>query len=113
MTTYELSGGDDGAYGPVFGPLHAIEVKLVVSGSQEGLLLRLAAPIRYRNDAIEFFVVSPRYTNDTIAKLWREECTVGIGRVLPGKELDVERNGVTTANVEYWSIGTCKPTTVD
>lgn len=113
MKTYELAGGDGGAYGPVFGPIRATEVKLVTSGQQEYLLLRLMSPIQYKRDAIEYLVVSPRHAGDTIDKLRQETCTVGVGRVLPDKENEIEISGVTAANVEYWSIGICKPMTVD
>jgi len=107
--TYELSGGDGGAYGPIFGPLLADEVSEVDSAGSRYLLLQLHAPIHHKNDQIEYFVVSPRYAGETLKKLRKKGCTVGIGRVLPGKEAELKLNGVTTATVEYWSIGNCTP----
>ena len=107
--TFELSGGDDGAYGPSFGPVSADKVGEIESKGVRYLMLHLHTPIRYKNDRIEYVVVSPRYTGDTVKKLKIKGCTVGIGRVLPGQEDHVKAYGITTATVEYWSIGNCIP----
>ena len=109
--TYELAGGDGGAYGPIFGPVLANEIGEVKAedGSSIYMLLKLRAPIQFENDKIDYLVVSPRYVGDTLKKLRRKGCTVGVGRVLPGREALVQERGVNTETVEYWSIGSCTP----
>ena len=106
---YELSGGDEGAYGPVFGPVLADEIGEVESEGSSYLILHLQTPIQYEGDNIEYLLVSPRYTGDTLEKLRKEGCTVGVGRVLPDKEEEVQQAGVSSSTAEYWSIGTCTP----
>lgn len=106
---YQLTGGDGGAYGPVFGPVLAEEVREITGEDSNYLMLRLLEPIKYGNDLINYLVVSPRYVGDTLGKLRNAGCTVGVGRVLPGKETSVQTEGVTNLSVEYWSIGSCLP----
>jgi hypothetical protein len=109
--TYKLAGGDGGAYGPEFGPVFADEFGEVnaAEGNNQYLLLKLQESILFGSDKINFFVVSPRYVGDTLKKLRRKDCTVGVGRVLPGQESLVREKGVNNETVEYWSIGSCIP----
>ena len=107
--TYELAGGDGGAYGAEFGPVLADEVVEFESEGSRYLMLRLQTPIHYKSQPIEYFVVSPRYAEGTLKKLRRTRCTVGVGRVLPGQEETVIKTGISSATVDYWAIGICRP----
>lgn len=108
MRRYELSGGDDGAYGPGFGPVRAFEIDVVEDADgKRWQLVQLESALDYEDQRIEYFVLSPRYTGDRLSTLRDKGCTVGIGRVLPGK-IDRVRNGDVAENVQYWAVGTSR-----
>jgi hypothetical protein len=106
---YKVSGGDGGCYGPNFGPVNAQEIAEIASDRTSYLLLKLDAPIKHEKDSIDYFVVSPRYVGDSLKKLRRRGCHVGVGRVLPNQEQAVRTAGISEATVEYWAIGVCTP----
>jgi hypothetical protein len=103
---YNISGGDDGAYGPIFGPVKAEEICVI---KEDYVLLKLKETIQYKNDKIEYFVVAPRYKGDDINLLRKKGCIVGVARVLPNKVDNIINTKVIKPNIEYWSIGNCKP----
>jgi len=105
---YQISGGDGGAYGPEFGPVIGEEVTEINGPKNDYLLLRLLPSMITGSTTTNYMVVSPRYKGDTIKKLRKKRCVVGVFRVLEGKQDEV-RNGVTKENVDYWAVGDCKP----
>ena len=107
--TYTLAGGDGGCYGPNFGPVLAQELGELKADGTTYLMLKLVTPIHLEKDQIDYIVVSPRYVGDTLRKLRKKGCRVGIGRVLPEQHQAVQLHGISDKTVEYWAIGTCKP----
>lgn len=108
MLRFEISGGDDGAYGPAFGPVEAFEIEVVEdTGGVSYQLIQLLQSIHHGDAQIEYMTLLPRYKGDSIRRLRDHGCVVGIARVLPGK-LDAVRAGHVSDNVEYWAVGTCK-----
>ena len=109
MRRYSISGGDDGAYGPSFGPVSANEIGHIdgPEGSR-ALLLRLAVPIERAAGDIEYLVVRPRYTGQTLADVQEEGCVVGIWCV-PADVAESMDDGVSLEDCEYWAIGNCRP----
>ncbi len=106
MRRYELSGGDDGAYGPGFGPVRAFEIDVVEDADgKRWQLVQLESALDYEGQRIEYLVLTPRYVGDRFSKLRNKGCTVGIGRVLPGR-INMVRNGAIADNVDYWAVGT-------
>jgi len=106
--TFELSGGNDEGIGPKFGPIRAEEVS-EIAGEKDYLLLRLSKPIEYKNEKIEFLVVTPHDPEYTLQQMRSQGCKVWIGRVRPGMKDDVLINGVNRKNTTYWATGDCKP----
>lgn len=108
MRRYELIGGDDGPYGPAFGPIIVFEVDLVEDGTGKfWQVVQLEQALEHDGQRIEFLTLSPRYAGDSLKKLRESGCTVGIGRVLPAR-IDDLRKGAVADNVEYWAVGTSK-----
>ena len=105
---FEISGGDGGAYGPVFGPVIGKEISEIHGPKNDYLLLELSEPLVAEDMTTNFMVISPRYRGDKIKKIRKKRCTVGVFRVLPGKEDDVKQE-VTKDNVDYWAVGDSKP----
>ena len=105
---YEVAGGDGGPYGAVFGPLIGEEIEEIHGPQNDYLLLKLSPPLVVESTTTDYMLVSPRYKGDTLKKLKRKGCAVGVFRVLAGKQEDV-RNGVSRENVDYWAVGDCKP----
>lgn len=108
MRRYELSGGDDGAYGLAFGPVNVFEIGVVEDADGKGWqIVQLENVLEYEGQHIEYFVLSPRHTGDRLGTLREMGCTVGIGRVLPG-QIDRVRNGDVADNVQYLAVGSSR-----
>src|SRR5687768_2008669 len=106
---YLLSGGDGGAYGPVFGPTAAEEMgEIAFLPDGRYLLLKVLDPLTIKKDRVEYLLISPRHQGNTIESLRTEECAVGIGRVLPGKLVN-KAKGLGKDDVEYFAVGQSKP----
>lgn len=106
---FQLSGGDGGAYGPLFGPVNAVEYgEIEVADNRKHLVLKLEEPIREGEMQIAYFIVAPRYVGDTIETLKEKGCTVGVSIVYPEKIEEVVGNGMSNQNSKYWAIGECK-----
>ena len=108
MKRFTIAGGDDGCYGPRFGPVTAIEVGLFGSEATACLVIRLAEPVQEGSEHFEFLAIRPRYTGVTFEELRANGGTVGVSLVLPGKDFSI-REGLSTENSKYWAIGTCTP----
>lgn len=108
MNVYELSGGDGGSYGPIFGPVIAAEVGEV--GLWEGgrcLLLELRSPLSFEGRSVSHVVITPRYVGETPENMRTGETTVRIGLVLfdpvdPAKALE-------RGHVHYYAVGVSTP----
>ncbi len=105
---YFIAGGDDGAYGPCFGPTSATEVGLFGAAETACLVLQLAQPVREADQDFELLAVRPRYVGVSFKDLQSEGGTVGVSLVLRGKESSI-RAGLSAENSWYWSIGTITP----
>jgi hypothetical protein len=103
---FQLSGGDGGAYGPIFGPVTGAEIE--ATGSRSYLVLQLTEPIKEGDMEIEYLLVAPRYSGDTIETLKERGCTVGVSIVFPEKINDLLQNGSSSKNARYWAIGECR-----
>jgi hypothetical protein len=108
MNRYTIAGGDDGCYGPRFGPVAADEVGLFGSEAKACLVVRLAESVQDGSEHFEFLAIRPRYVGVTFEYLRAKGGTVGVSLVLPGKESSI-REGLSTENSKYWAIGTCTP----
>ena len=108
---YQIIGGDESSgWGKRLGPLIAEEEREVVGMQDDiGLLLRPTEPLHYGQTIIEYLIVSPRYSSDSLKTLREEGCFVGIGRSLPGKEIELKEGIWKPDNTEYIAIGLCKP----
>lgn len=108
---YQIIGGDESSgWGKRLGPLLAEEVRELVGTNDDiGLLLRPIDPLHYKQTIIEYLVVSPRYSGDSLNTLREEGCFAGIGRSLPGKEIELKEGIWNPDNTEYIAIGLCKP----
>jgi hypothetical protein len=105
---FEIQGGDGGCYGPVFGPVVGSEVCEIQGPSNEYLMVHLDQPLVSDDLTTEYVIVSPRYKRQKLKHLQRKGLTVGVFRVLPGREEDAKRE-VGLDNVDYWAVGECKP----
>ena len=105
---FEISGGDGGAYGPAFGPVIAEEIAEIHQPPNEYLLLRLAVPLTLSERTSEYMLISPRYVGDSLKKIRRRHCVVGIFIVHEGKQDEVRAN-ITRDNVDYSAVGDCRP----
>lgn len=106
---FELSGGDGGAYGLLFGPIKAIEfADIDVAENKKYLVLKLEKPIVDSETVISYLIVAPRYVGDTIEILKEKGCTVGVSIVYPEKIEEVLASGMNSKNSKYWAIGECK-----
>ena len=108
MSTFEIAGGDDGCYGPRFGPAIADALGEVPSVDGGHMLLALREPLHIDGKTICLISVRARYVGDSLETIRGSGATVGVWRVLPEGE-GTARQGLTPANSEYWAIGTCKP----
>jgi hypothetical protein len=108
MHAYKLAGGDDGCYGPSFGPVIADERGEVPSGEGGHILLALREPLQINDQSIRMLAIRPRYVGRSLRSIRWLRATVGIWRVLPDAEAGVS-NGLTAENSEYWAVGTCAP----
>jgi hypothetical protein len=104
--TFQLSGGDSGAYGSPFGPVNAVEIE--VSNNKKYLVVQLEEPIEEDEMEIQYFIVAPRYVGDTLETLKEKGCTVGVSIVLPDRIEDVLKRGMSCENSKFWAIGECK-----
>ena len=105
---YEISGGDGGCYGPIFGPIHAREIAELATDGESYLVLELDDAIFHGDDQIDYFVVSPRHVGVSLRTLRREDCYVAVGRVLPDQIEALGTDGISNTTVEHWAIGVCK-----
>lgn len=106
---FQLSGGDGGAYGPLFGPVNAVEFgEIEVDDDRKYLLVELEKPINEAEMIISYLIVAPRYAGDTIETLKEKGCTAGVSIVYPQKIEEVLENGMSTQNSKYWAIGECR-----
>ncbi len=108
MKRYTIAGGDDGCYGPSFGPVSANEVGVFGSEGTACLVIQLAEPVQEGSEQFQFLALRPRYAGGTFQDLRVKGGTVGVSLVLPGKESSI-REGLSTENSKYWAIGTCTP----
>lgn len=108
MKRYTIAGGDDGCYGPSFGPVSATEVGLFGSEGKACLVIRLAESLQEGTEHIQFLALRPRYVGVTFEELRAKGGTVGVSLVLPGQESSV-REGLSDKNSRYWAIGSCTP----
>jgi hypothetical protein len=97
MKRYTIAGGDDGCYGPRFGPIFAKEVGVFGSESTACLVIRLAEPVQEGSEQIQLLALRPRYSGVTFQELQTKGGTVGVSLVLPCKESSI-RDGLSTAN---------------
>ena len=104
MRRYEVSGGDDGPYGPTFGPVYVFELAVIEASEGVSQLVQLEQSIDIDDRHIEYLLLSPRYKGDSINKLQEKGCIVGISRVLPGR-VEKIREGEIANNVEYFAVG--------
>lgn len=107
MNSYSIAGGDDGCYGPSFGPATAEEVGVFGNEGSKCLVLRLHEPIQDGAMRIQLLAVRPRYVGVSFEALRTTGATVGVSIVLPGKEEQI-CEGLSEENSKYWAIGTCK-----
>ena len=107
MRAYQLTGGDNGCYGPVFGPVIADEQCEVSSEEGGHLLLALRRPLQVDELTIHLLAVRPRYVGDTLDTIRKSGAIVGVWRVLLEGESSI-RSGITKSNAEYWAIGSCR-----
>jgi hypothetical protein len=105
---YSIAGGDDGVYGPSFGPVSATEVGLFGSAEAACMVVQLAQPVREGSQEFELLAVRPRYVGVTFTELQSKGGTVGVSLVRQGHESSI-RSGLTAENSKYWSIGTITP----
>jgi hypothetical protein len=75
---------------------------------QPFILLHLLKPFQHNGEKVEFLVVSPRYKDFTLNDIREKGCFVAIGRILPGKEINMQK-GLSNGDTDYFSIGVCKP----
>jgi len=108
MKNYLIAGGDDGCYGPSFGPAVAEEVGIFGEEGHACLLLRLLEPIQEGSAQIHLLAIRPRYVGVTFQELQARGATVGVSIVLPGQEGSI-RGGLSELNSRYWAIGICTP----
>jgi hypothetical protein len=108
MKHYTIAGGDDGCYGPRFGPVAAEEIGLFGAEGRVCLLLRLLEPIQDGPVQVQHLAVRPRYEGVTFHDLQASGGTVGVSVVFPGQEASVQE-GLSELNSRYWAIGTCTP----
>lgn len=109
MKRYAIVGGDDDTWGPRFGPVIADEMGSISSFDGEFfILLHLLEPLQEHGDKVEFLVVSPRYGGFTLDSIREKGCFVAIGRILPGKQIDLQK-GLSKGDTDYFSIGVCTP----
>jgi hypothetical protein len=61
-------------------------------------------PTSYRGDELRFVTLAPRYVGDSLAQIRQSGGTVGVGRVLPGRDPGTSR-AFGVDDIEYWAIG--------
>jgi hypothetical protein len=109
MKHYTIAGGDDGCYGPRFGPALAEEAGVFGTEANACLVLRLLEPINEPSiGTVRLLAVRPRYVGVAFEEINKSGGTVGISLVLPGHEASITL-GLSDCNSKYWAIGTCTP----
>jgi hypothetical protein len=106
---FRISCGAGGCFGPELRPMTAEEIGecSFLPGTQY-LLLKLQQPASYRNDLIEYVLVSPRHTGTSLENLRAQGGVVAITRVLPNVSVDIGKE-FKTEEVDYFAVGDCKP----
>ena len=105
---FEIAGGDDGAYGPRFGPIRGTCVGVFGHDQNRCLVLQLESEVVHERFATTQVALRPRYTGTSFDTLLTEGGTVGVSLVLPAGEQSI-REGLSAQNSLYWSIGTMRP----
>ena len=106
---FRISCGAGGCFGPELRPMTAEEIgECSFLPGTHYLLLKLQQPASYRNDLIEFVLVSPRYTGTSLENLRTQGGVVAIIRVLPNVNVDIGKE-FKTQEVDYFAAGDCKP----
>jgi hypothetical protein len=61
-------------------------------------------PASYRGEELRFVTLAPRNVGDSLARIRQSGSVVGVGRVLPGRDLGTSREfGVD--DIQYWANG--------
>ena len=103
---FRISCGAGECFGPELRPMTAEEIGecSFLSGTHY-LLLKLQQPASYRNELIEFVLVSPRYTGTSLENLRTQGGVVAITRVLPNVSADIGKE-FKTQEVDYFAVET-------
>jgi hypothetical protein len=70
----------------------------------EYLLGICEAPTSYRGEALHYVTLAPRFVGESLDHIRETGGTVGVGRVLPGRDPSTSRVFDAT-DIEYWAIG--------
>jgi hypothetical protein len=103
-------GLGDGAYGPgdigeiILSDGGVVRGPNVPNWQGEYLLGICETPTSYRGDALLYVTLSPRHVGDSLDNIRQSGGVVGVGRVLPGRNLQVSR-AFRVEDVEYWAVG--------
>ena len=66
--TFIIGAGDNGSYGPMYGPVLADEICIIKKTGNPFYYLNFT--LRYDTDLIEYYVVSPRYKGYSLNDLF-------------------------------------------
>jgi hypothetical protein len=99
----------DGAYGP--GDVEPFRVDIVgmIPGSDlpdwnhEALLAICEKPFDWHGEIVEYVVISPRYTQDSISSIALRGGGVGLGRVRPGHD-PTKWARLDPFAIHYWAV---------
>jgi hypothetical protein len=61
-------------------------------------------PTSYRGQELKYVTLSPRYAGESLDRIRNSGGVVGVGRILPGRDILASRSFKAT-DVEYWAIG--------
>ena len=106
---YKLGLGED-----CYGPGDISEVIVLEQGlikgpdlpnwQRENLLVSCLDPTVYRGAALQYLILSPRYSTDSLSTIRSSGGVVGVARMLPGTYAEGPKR-FEPHQVEYWAIG--------